>query len=83
MHTTPHRVYPILSFKNKTSEKGFCNVSHSACTYVPSLLIYPLLCMSLLTQREMSVLHRRQVCTERLLHIGHSFIFNLPLEVRK
>ena len=25
----------------------------------------------------------RQVCTERLLHIGHSFIFNLPLEARK
>ena len=25
----------------------------------------------------------RQVCTERLLHIGHSFIFNLTLEVRK
>ena len=29
------------------------------------------------------VLHRRQVCTERLLHIGHSCILNLPLEVRK
>ena len=25
----------------------------------------------------------QQVCTERLLHIGHSFIFNLPLEARK
>ena len=24
-----------------------------------------------------------QVCTERLLHRGHSFIFNLPLEARK
>ena len=25
----------------------------------------------------------RQVCTGRLLHIGHYFIFNLPLEARK
>ena len=62
---------------------SFCYVSHSLCTYVPSVLICSLLCMSLLTQREMSVLHRRQVCTERLLHIGHSFVFNLPLEARK
>ena len=25
----------------------------------------------------------RQVCTERLFHIGHCFIFNLPLEAKK
>ena len=62
---------------------SFCYVSHSPCTYVPSVLICSLLCMSLLTQREMSVLYRRQVCTEPLPHIGHSFVFNLPLEARK
>ena len=60
-----------------------CYVSHSLCTHVPSVLICSLLRMSLLTQREMGVLHRRQVCTEPLLHIGHSFFFNLPLEARK
>ena len=53
MHTTPHRVYPTLSSKNKTSEKGFCYVSNFPCTYVPSALICPLLCRFLLTQREM------------------------------
>ena len=58
-------------------------MSHSAGTYVPSTLICSLLCMSLSTQTEMRVLHRRQVCAEPLLHIGHSFVINLPLEVRK
>ena len=58
-------------------------MSHSRGTYVPSTLICSLLCMSLSTQREMCVLHRRQVCTEPLLHIGHSFVINLPLEARK
>ena len=58
-------------------------MSHSPGTYAPSMLICSLLCMFLLTQREMGVLHRRQVCTEPLLHIGHSFVINLPLEARK
>ena len=58
-------------------------MSHSPGTYVPSTLICSLLCMSLLTEREMCVLHRRHVCTEPLLHIGHSFVIDLPLEARK
>ena len=58
-------------------------MSQSPGTYVPSTLICCLLCMSLSTQREMRVLHRRQVCAEPLLHIGHSFVTNLPLEARK
>ena len=58
-------------------------MSHSPGTYVPSTLICPLLCMSVSTQREMRVLHRRQVCAEPLLHIGHSFVINLLLEARK
>ena len=58
-------------------------MSHSPGTYVPSTLICYLLCMSLLTQREMRVLHRRQVCTVPFLHIWHSFVINLPLETRK
>ena len=41
-----------------------------------------MLCL-LLRQREMHVLHRRRVCTEPLLHIGHSFVTYLPLEARK
>ena len=58
-------------------------MSHSPGTYVPSTLLSSLLCMSLLTQREMRLLHTRQVCTEPLLHIGHSFVINLPFEARK
>ena len=61
-------------------------MSHSLGTYVPSTLICSLLCMSLSTQREMRVLHRtrrRQVCAEPLLHLGHSFVIDLPLEARK
>ena len=58
-------------------------MSHSPGTYVPSTLICSFLCMSLSTQREMRVLHRRQVCVEPLLHIGHSFVTDLPLEARK
>ena len=41
-----------------------------------------MLCL-LLRQREGRVLHRRRVCTEPLLHIGHSFVTYLPLEARK
>ena len=58
-------------------------MSHSPGTYVPSTLICSLLCMSVSTQREMRVLHRRQVCTDPPLHIGHSLVINLPLEARK
>ena len=58
-------------------------MSHSPGTYVSSTLICSLLCMSLSTQREMRVLHRRQFCTEPLLHIGHSFVIDLTLEARK
>ena len=47
-----HREYPTFSSKNKTFDKGVCYVSHFLCTYVPSVLISPLLCMFVLTQRE-------------------------------
>ena len=58
-------------------------MSHSPGAYVPSTLICSLLCKSLSTQREMRVLHSRQVCAEPLLHIGHSFVIDLLLEARK
>ena len=58
-------------------------MSYSPGTYVPSTLICSLLCMSLSTQKEIGLMHSRQVCAEPLLHIGHSFVINLPLEARK
>ena len=38
---------------------------------------------NLLASTCVCVLHRRQVCTVRLLHMRHSFILNVLLEVRK